>query len=672
MAKLKIDAFKLNVFTTYGLFGTSSNFTDGLNILRAKNSTGKSSCTNAILYALGIEELLGGTNGKTMKPVLREEVTYEGQKYKVIESNVQLQITNSKGQAITVTRWITTSTRDEKLVDVQFGPTLTEMGLYESKDYYVHMPGSASNYAGFHAFLADFIDWQLPLVPAFEGKDRLLYIQSLFPLFFVEQIKGWSSFYAQPSTNYGIRDISTRAIEFLLGLDVLHNSKLKEEMKIKKLLITQEWTNLVNLIKEKANSVGATIQNISEKPEILSNFQVFVYDDDQNLVSISSRILMFKEHLYGRANIIRNIKEVEREHEVRINEVEEKVLFLQNESNVIRREIHSEQINKEALEYNIIQLKHDLKTNQDAQRLYSLGSNKNSLIAKKICPTCNQNIHDTLLPQDIDLQPMSLEENISYIKEQLSALEFGRSQSSSVIDSKNKKFLAINHHLEEERRKLRSLKQELREDPRMLSDVDVEETLNLKWKIRELEEVEERIEDLSEKLEELKIKWQQYCVDLIKIPEEFFSELDKSKLITLEKKFIDYLAEFGYSSTPLTDISISKDKYTPVVKGFDIKFDSSASDYVRLIWAFTLALEYVTQKHDGNHPNLIIMDEPGQQQMNHASIGKLFESLSELDGQSIIASSLTIEEINTLTKNIKKKIIDLGNEYIIKPFDTQE
>ncbi|GEC91474.1 AAA family ATPase [Brevibacillus brevis] len=672
MAKLKIDATKLNIFTTNGLFSTSANFTDGLNILRAKNSTGKSSFMNAILYALGIEELLGGTNGKTMKPVLREEVAFEGNKYKVIESNVQLQISNSKGKTITVTRWITTSTRDEKLVEVQFGPTLTENGLYESKDYYVHMPGSASNEAGFHLFLADFIDWELPLVPAFEGKDRILYIQSLFPLFFVEQIKGWSSFYAPPSTNYGIRDISTRAIEFLLGLDVLQNSKLKEEMKIKKLLITQEWASLVNSIKEKANSVGATIQNLSEKPEILSTFHVLVYNDDQNLVSISSRILMLKEHLYGKANIIKSIQEVEREHEIRINEVEERVLFLQNESNVIRREIHSEQINKEALEYNIIQLKHDLKTNQDAQRLYNLGSSQNSLIARKVCPTCNQSIHDTLLPQDIDLQPMSLEENISYIKEQLAALEFGISQSRSVIESKNKKLLVINGHLEEERRKLRTLKHELREDPRMLSNVDVEETLNLKWKIRQLEEVEVSIENLSAKLDELKNDWQQYCTKLNKIPEEFFSELDKSKLITLEKQFIYYLSEFGYSSTSLTDISISRDKYTPVVKGFDIKFDSSASDYVRLIWAFTLALEYVTHQHGGNHPNLILMDEPGQQQMNYASIGKLFESLSKLGGQSIIASSLSTEEINTLTKNINKRVIDLGNDYIIKPVGSKE
>jgi hypothetical protein len=104
-----------------------------------------------------------------------------------------------------------------------------------------------------------------------------------------------------------------------------------------------------------------------------------------------------------------------------------------------------------------------------------------------------------------------------------------------------------------------------------------------------------------------------------------------------------------------------------MVRGFDIKFDSSASDFIRLRWAFTLALNYVSNHHGGNHPHLLIMDEPGQQQMNINSTGKLFDSLSELNTQSIIASSLTLTEINSITQEIKVNIIDLGDEYIIKP-----
>lgn len=667
MAQIKIDALKLNVVTDQGQFETFTVFSDGLNIVRAKNSTGKSSYVNSILYALGVEELLGGTNGKTMKPVLREELTYRGCICKVLESNVELQITNMNKENITIRRWITSTSREEKLIEVEFGPSLTEKGKFGKKDFYVHFAGSAQNDAGFHSFLADFLGWELPLVPSFEGKERLLYIQTLFPLFFIEQIKGWSSFYAQPTTNYGIRELSTRAIEFILGLDVLDNSKQKEELRIEKALISHEWLNLVDTIREKANTIGATVEGLSEKPEILSGFEIFIYDDNHKLIRLTERISEKLYELNEKSTVVRSIKDVEKEHEKRINSIENKVLALQSESNSVRLEINSGVINRSTLEENLAQLQHDLKSNQDAKRLLDLGSDKDLYVAQGICPTCNQKIHETLLPQDIEFQPMTLDENIKYIKDQLSTLKFALNQSDNYVNEKNRRLKAITETLEEERRRLRGLKLELREDPRILSNLDIEETLNLKWKIKELQEAESSFEKYELSLNSLKSQWEEYLKKVKKIPEEFFSDLDKVKLKTFEDKFRYYLNQFGYSSTPLNEISISLDKYTPMVRGFDIKFDSSASDFIRLRWAFTLALNYVSNHHGGNHPHLLIMDEPGQQQMNINSTGKLFNSISELNIQSIIASSLTMTEINSITQEIKVNIIDLGDEYIIKP-----
>ncbi|CAH2714185.1 hypothetical protein BACCIP111895_01339 [Neobacillus rhizosphaerae] len=667
MAQIKINALKLNVVTDHGLFETFSTFTNGLNIVRAKNSTGKSSFTNSILYALGVEELLGGTNGKTMKPVLREELTYQGNSYKVLESNVEIQISNNNGNTISIRRWITSSTREEKLIEVEYGPSLTEDKKFKKQDFYVHLPGSAQNDAGFHSFLAEFVGWDLPLVPSFEDKERLLYIQTLFPLFFIEQIKGWSSFYAQPTSNYGIRELPTRAIEYILGLDILNNSKQKEELRIEKALISQEWSSLINAIREKANIIGATIEGLSDKPELLSNHEIYVYDKNQKLISLKERISNILYEFNERSTVVRSIKDVEKEHEARINNIENKVLALQSEANSVRQDINASIINQNTLDANRSQLQQDLKSNQDVKRLLDLGSDKSLYVAQGICPTCNQKIHETLLPQDIEFQPMTLEENIKYIKDQLATLKFALSQSANVVAEKNKRLRAVTEALEEERRRLRSLKLELREDPRMLSNLDIEETLNLKWKIKELQEAENSFEEFGKKLDLLKKQWEQYLKSTKKIPEEFFSQLDKTKLETFEKRFRYYLEQFGYSSTPLNDISISLDKFTPVVRGFDIKFDSSASDFIRLRWAFALSLNYSTNHYGGNHPRLVIMDEPGQQQMNINSTGKLFYSLSELKSQSIIASSLTLEEIKSITQKIEVNIIDLGDEYIIKP-----
>ena len=61
---LKIRALKIEVNTTSGLYGAEFSFSNGLNIIRGDNSTGKSSLFQSIIYGLGFEELLGGKNEK--------------------------------------------------------------------------------------------------------------------------------------------------------------------------------------------------------------------------------------------------------------------------------------------------------------------------------------------------------------------------------------------------------------------------------------------------------------------------------------------------------------------------------------------------------------------------------------------------------------------------------
>ena len=43
-----------------------------------------------------------------------------------------------------------------------------------------------------------------------------------------------------------------------------------------------------------------------------------------------------------------------------------------------------------------------------------------------------------------------------------------------------------------------------------------------------------------------------------------------------------------------------------------MKFDSSASDNIRGIWAYTVALLQVSMSKGGNHPGVLIFDEPVQ------------------------------------------------------------
>jgi len=75
-----------------------------------------------------------------------------------------------------------------------------------------------------------------------------------------------------------------------------------------------------------------------------------------------------------------------------------------------------------------------------------------------------------------------------------------------------------------------------------------------------------------------------------------------------QSDFKGFAQNFGYKSAPTNDIEINEDTLFPYLSGIelrevntDIKSDSSASDFVRLIWAYILSMNSVSNKFSGNH-----------------------------------------------------------------------
>ncbi len=71
----------------------------------------------------------------------------------------------------------------------------------------------------------------------------------------------------------------------------------------------------------------------------------------------------------------------------------------------------------------------------------------------------------------------------------------------------------------------------------------------------------------------------------------------KETIKIFENNFVANLKDFKYTSiSNIGAIEISRDNYMPVIDRFDMKFDSSASDNIRAIWSYTLALLQTSEK----------------------------------------------------------------------------
>lgn len=200
-----------------------------------------------------------------------------------------------------------------------------------------------------------------------------------------------------------------------------------------------------------------------------------------------------------------------------------------------------------------------------------------------------------------------------------------------------------------------------------LSETIVYEKINLENRIQALAGLKEKVDIRVAEIQKLSSDWEKHLAEKKALPKTNFTQSDKEKVDTLEKNFKDYLRCFNYKSVSSYDsIQISRENYLPISEGFDMKFDSSASDNIRAIWSYTLALLKTSNEKNGNHPQIVIFDEPGQHSIVTNDMVSLFNEIIEMEGtkQVILGITLNDGEIKGAVESIdseKIHVVDVGN-----------
>src|SRR5690606_27828025 len=148
----------------------------------------------------------------------------------VLSSHVTVEIEGLDGVIATVTRWVVDEQVGANLVRVQHAPLDQITSETAADDYYVGRPGGASSDKGFHVWLAQFMGWSMPQLPAREGTSQL-YMEQVFPLLFVEQRRGWGGIQAQMPAFSGVTEVRKRAVEFLLALEIGEHELMRQKLR---------------------------------------------------------------------------------------------------------------------------------------------------------------------------------------------------------------------------------------------------------------------------------------------------------------------------------------------------------------------------------------------------------------------------------------------------------
>lgn len=651
---LRLRHLRLRVRTASGLFGTDISFTNGLTVLWADNTRGKSTCVQSIIYALGLERMLSSQRDiplpYAMTDYLKEGDPGSEVEHQVLSSTVWLEIENGIGAVCTLRRQAK-GEQSTKLISVIEGPTLTGEGEGETRDYFVRDPGSATREAGFHTFLASFLGWQLPTVTKYDGRETLLYLETIFPLFYVEQKFGWSSFPAAFPTYLGIRDMGRKAAEFVLALDTHENELRRERLTQQLSAIRADWTAKRDALIGLAKVEGAALSRLPSAADTgfdeLADLTVFVQIDDEQ-TTLAEAIRRLRDRISSsRRQALRTSEEIAPEARRELEQLTDRLSQLQAErvAKFRRRELEFAQI--QSLKDRLDSLEVDLRKNKDVRKLQELGSGVTQLDVAHECPTCSQPISDVLLPQEGLGPVMSVEQNIAFLEAQRDIFRALLRQSERSAVTASNDLAGTLNLLNETSGRIRALRADLIAPGSTPSESEIENRVRWDRRIRALETLETSITEEIEVLKEVSANYLDIRGALGELPKERLSEQDQQKVDVFVSLMREQLGQYGFSTFAPAQLTVSEN-FRVEKEGFEIGFQASASDTIRLKWAYQLALLEVARTRATHHAGLVIFDEPRQQEASKPSFRNLLARASrsdEYNQQVFFATSEDQEEL---------------------------
>ncbi|MDO6388686.1 hypothetical protein Q4E40_01020 [Pontibacter sp. BT731] len=646
------------------IFGFDIPFEHGLNIVAGHNSKGKTTINSCIYYSLGMEELLGGQNEKALDKAVKSEFNiYEKasgkvvKSYSVFTSKVLVEISNTKGEIVTVRRYINPGQDDAegrelaKTVTVYNDEYSAISSNTRTRTLYIRGANNNDNDFGFYSWFAEFIGVDLPIVSNSSKKDGYspLYLQAIFPSLFIEQTKGWSDFFAT-TPYFGIPKTKEKVVEFLLNLNELNTSTEKDKIGRTKRDLEIRWKFIYNKLELLSAEYDGLLkdvpENITKDKDVLKTTNLFIKDKAGDLPLPINQLIETKEKSLQLLRQKPLVRVGDNKEEARIsfeNTNKEYDSFLKKFKSFDQNfGIQKEQL--VALQKHQKDVVKELSSQKGIQKVFDQAIIKEDVYSK--CPTCTQHISvDLMSSENIKIEKLSLQENIAYLDGQRKLIQSSIDSLEKVIKEKEtvrKYYVRQQRELEDE---IKILLKELVADDREFSESDTLIRVRLEKSISEFQYLYKRFKEDLKALEELAGSYYELLKDEDKLNKSHLE--DKLKLNEFEKAYKLYLENFKYSSNPIWNISIQDDdpfKYFPVFKfrkddaqPQSIRVNSSASDFVRNIWAYSISL---LQKGE-NHPGLVLFDEPGQHRTDSASLKALFEECAAIrDKQIIIFTSV--------------------------------
>src|SRR6266567_1027519 len=392
---MRIVSVALDVQSTLGHASYQCRMEPGLNVLNAPNSWGKSTLLQSIVYALGLEGALSASRRVPLGPAMTQALDTDRGRGSVVESFVTLTVANERGRYMRVRRWAQSLQVSQNLVQVLAADSEAGLDAARRQDMFVREGGATSSEVGFHRLLEEFLDWSLPLVPGYSGEDIRLYLEVVFPLFYVEQKFGWGGVAPRIPTHYRIRDPLNRAVEYVLGLSTLDLIRAQEALKEEEATIGAEWTAAIERLSGAPSAENPRLILPDVRPVGTGQRHPAVLEASvgEQWIPLETPETLWRERLSSMGDQILPAGERTGRSRADLATAEAQVRKLGAIVRDLREQLSVSRADQDALAARLAGVEQDKRRLTDVQRIRRFGGELDlPLIAEGRCPTCQQNV----------------------------------------------------------------------------------------------------------------------------------------------------------------------------------------------------------------------------------------------------------------------------------------
>jgi hypothetical protein len=601
-----------------------------------------------------------------------------------VESSwVEVVVANGAGDVLTIRRVVKPQSGnlpETDLVRTWEGDVSGEENRSPSVDYLVGRPGVATEERGFYRFLAGFLGWQQPQVPAYGGRTVPLYVQVVFGLGYVDQKRGWGGTVPQVPTTYQIVEPLRKAVEFALQLDVLVEAQQRQTLTEQQRELANREERLRGALEGLARLQGGRVrftdlppasaaavgQNRGLGAAVVSPAAEVLVGD--TWLDLNDRIDQLRQARANRG--VRAVAEVEVRPETaaldaNLAKAENRLAEISGRLEALNQDEHLLHMQLGALGRRMNALDDEYDRYRQLDALQRLGS----AIAPRTmedgdCPTCHQSLDAV---ESIEGNALPAAETREAIRQDRATVKNLLEEAEQRVELMAVRRAAWVQEASAARLMVRAAKTDLVAVDGTPSSRDIQLAV-------EQEQEFARLTNLHGQFLEDADSWTRVAVDLVAVQAEL-SALRDAQETTKDKRrkgawverLRGQLAEFGFESAVPAEVEIDS-TMKPVVDSYDIGFQGSASDGIRLRWAYLLSLMETCAEVGGSHPGVLLMDEPGQQGVEQDSLAALYRHLlatSLTSGQVFVTTSEPPATLEAWLGTDGYELIDLGADRLL-------